>query len=532
MRVTNTSSSSTTPPSAPSEVIASLTKENVELRSQVSTLTQQVEWFKKQLFGPKSEKRPDKFPDLQLSLFTPEQLQVAATNTPLPVSKVEVPAHERKLRVSKTAIPDNAGVSGLRFDSSVEIQEVECPNPAIEGLSADEYDVLGEEIVDKLCQRRSSYYVKRYRRIKVKLKNDAGDIVTSPAVPSVLPGSFADVSFLVGMIVDKILFHIPLYRTHQRLTDGGIFIARGTLTNYLHAVADLLQPIFQILLESILRSKIVTMDETWMKAGVDSESQKMSQGYIWSLFGDQDEVALQFFDSREHEIVDTILGDSFSGVLLSDDYEAYTKYAAKSPNITHALCWSHARRKFIDSEKVEPQRSAEALAQFGALYKIEKIIRETNITGSEKLEYRSKFATKIVDGFFSWMKTQAQDTILLPTSPFTKAIAYSLDNEKEMRCFLTNPDVPLDTNHLERAHKLVAIGRRNYLFCFTEAGAECLAILYSLLYTARLQKIDPKEYLTDVLLRIRDCPTKDLYSLTPRGWKDAKLTGTTPVDST
>lgn len=507
-------------------ILATLTQENKELREKIAVLVEQVEWFQKQLFGPKSEKRPANFPHQQLSLFTEEQLAAAKQLAPAP-APITVPEHSRKPRPGKKAFPDNVGASGLRFDSRVEIEEVVCPNPAIEGLGTDQYEIIGEEIADRLCQRASSYYVRRYKRAKVKLKGQ-DKITTAPAPPAVIPGSYADVSFLAGMIVDKILFHLPLYRIHQRLVNGGICVARGTLTNYVHAIGDLLQPVFQVLMESILRSELLSMDETPIKAGLDRKKRKMNQGYLWGLYGDQDEVAFEFFPSRKHVTVEKILGQSFSGVLLTDDYKAYSKYAAKYDTVTQALCWSHTRRYFIASEGAEPQKSAQAIRLFQELYSVERQIREKGLSGDEKLRYREQHSTRIVDEIFGWLKEQLAAMEALPTSPFTKACAYAIDNEKGLRQFLNNPATPLDTNHLERANKVVAMGKKNWLFCSTEIGAEYLGILYSLLYTARLQDIDPYMYLVDILPRVESCPTEDLYSLTPRGWKLTRANSLSP----
>ena len=112
---------------------------------------------------------------------------------------------------------------------------------------------------------------------------------------------------------------------------------------------------------------------------------------------------------------------------------------------------------------------------------------------------------------------------MLPKSPYSKAIGYALDNEKQLGVFLDLPEVPLDTNHIERENEKVALGRKNFLFCSTEIGAHYLSIFYSLLNSIRLMGFCPREYLTDVLERIHTSPTQDLHKLTLREWRKERL---------
>ena len=109
---------------------------------------------------------------------------------------------------------------------------------------------------------------------------------------------------------------------------------------------------------------------------------------------------------------------------------------------------------------------------------------------------------------------------LLPSSLFAKAARYTLSREKELRVFLEYPDIPIDTNHLEREIRPIALGRKNWNFCSTELGAKYVGIIQSLLATCRVQGVDPYTYLVDVLQRIETHPAKDVAPLTPRLWKE------------
>jgi transposase len=137
----------------------------------------------------------------------------------------------------------------------------------------------------------------------------------------------------------------------------------------------------------------------------------------------------------------------------------------------------------------------------------------------EHLAYRGEYAKPIVDTFFAWLERTLREQLLLPTNPFTKAAQYALEREAALRVFLEYPNVPLDTNHLEREIRAIAMGRKSWLFCWTEIGARYVGIVQSLIASCRLQGVDPYVYLVDVLQRIDTHPAFDVHLLTPRLWK-------------
>lgn len=483
---------------------AAVIAENIDLK-------QQLAWFKSQLFGEKSERRP-------AEAASPDQLHLGEgfegeKRKEAPRSKVK--EHER--RSSKKQPLDGEDQSGLRFDDSVPVEEIEIPNPELEGLSEDEYEFFAEKVTHKLGQRPGAYYVIKYVRKAAKLK-ESGELTVAPPPPSVLEGCFADVTFLVGLIIDKVLYHQPLYRQHQRLKDCGITLSRTTLSTYVHRVGELLLAIFNAQLESALRSKVLAMDELPVKAGRGKKG-KMNRGYFWPLYGDKDEVVFVYHPTRAAKWVRETLGEKFEGTLLTDAYQAYERYTKKVQAV-HALCWVHLRRAFLKAEKVEPATTAHVIAEIRELYRIEDEIRDKKLTCDKKLAYRKGHSKPIVDRLFVWMKEQAKDKALLPKSPFTKALSYALKREEKFNVFLSDPEVAPDTNHLERQLRGVAMGRRNWLFCSTEIGAKYIGVFNSLILTCRLHDIDPKVYLIDVLQRIDTHPANEIEKLTPRLWKE------------
>jgi hypothetical protein len=337
---------------------------------------------------------------------------------------------------------------------------------------------------------------------------------------AVLDRSVADVSFLAGMLVDKFLYHLPLYRQHQRLAGGGIVLSRATLTNLSRRAIELLEPIADAQLNNVLLSRVMAMDETPIKAGLSkSKRGRMHKGYYWPVYGDQNEVCFIYTESRAHRHVGNILCERFSGTIVSDGYAAYARYAQHNETVTNAQCWTHTRRYFFDAQDSEPQAAGDMLELIQVLYRHEDVIKEQELTGEAKLRYRIDHSKPVVEYIYAWINAQRQREDLLPKDLFSKALIYLSNREVELSAFLNDPDVPLDTNHLERAIRSIPMGRRNWLFCWTELGAKHVGIIQSLITTCKLHGINPYTYLVDVLQRIQIHPNSGISLLTPRLWK-------------
>jgi hypothetical protein len=174
-------------------------------------------------------------------------------------------------------------------------------------------------------------------------------------------------------------------------------------------------------------------------------------------------VCFPFFPSRGSQHVHTALGLlGPDRVLLTDGYAAYKKYANKI-GLAHAQCWVHCRRMFVEALEADPQAVEEALDQIAVLYKIEDQIRENNLAGEAKRQHRLTHSKPGVDAFFDWVERQFDRQGLLPSSPCTKALNYARERRAGLEIFLEDPDVPMDTNHLERALRVIPMGRKNWV---------------------------------------------------------------------
>ena len=485
-----------------------LERENAQLKADLAAVTQQLDWLKRQLFGSKSEKRLDIDPAVQGNLLG--ALGVASPPPKRPPT--ETVTYQRRKKQRDGAVND----TGLRFGEDVPREIIAVTDPEIEAIPAERRERIGEKVTYRLAQRPGSYVILEYTRPVYKLLDDL-TILTTPAPANVLERCGADVSFLAGMLVDKFCYHLPLYRQHQRLLQAGIRLSRTSLTTWAGRAIDLLVSIVDAQHRHVLQSRVLAMDETPIKAGRKRKG-KMRQAYFWPMYGDGDEIVFHYAPSREHRHVETLL-EGFEGTLLSDGYEAYAAYARQKTGVTHAECWAHCRRGFERAQTSEPAACAEALALIGALYRHEAILRERSLSAEKKLAYRSEHSEPIVYAFWSWCDRQCHRPELLPSNPLAKALKYAMVRKAALQVFLSDPEVAIDTNHLERSLRPIPMGKKNYLFAWTEIGAERIGLIQSLLVTCRLHGVDPYTYLVDVLQRISEHLASRAIDLTPRVWK-------------
>lgn len=479
----------------------------------IQSMQHRLDWFERNLFGTKSERLRVLDNDQQLSLDEvlgpPERGE--------PAKERQIAGYTRRVAQDDAAAEDAESVPF--FDEScVPVETIELRARELGGLEAGEFEVIGQKVTHRLAQRPGSYVILKYVRPVVKRR--ATQMIHCPPAPAgVIEGSRADVSFLAGLLVDKFAWHLPLYRQHQRLEDAGIRVSRPWLTQLVQRVTGLLEPIYDAQFASIRDSRVKAMDETPIKAG-RTERGKMRNAYFWPVYGEHNEVCFPYFPSREAANVYAALGeDPVSGsVLLTDGYAAYASYA-KKVGIAHAQCWSHARREIFEAEAADPEGVREGLRRIGALYDIEEDIRDQKLTGEAKRLHRLTHGKPHVEAFFDWVDRRLEAHGLRPKDPFINALHYARERRSGLEVFLADPAVSLDTNHLERALRVIPMGRKNWNFCWTELGAKHVGIVQSLIVTCRLHGIDVYTYLVDVLQRISEHPASRVAELTPRLWK-------------
>ena len=464
----------------------------LEQSAQIEALTQAVQELTRQIYGQKSERRQKKS-DEPVDPTLPKQNNRGTAPT------------QRK--------PNHTNATGLRFDETTPRITIKVKAP--EGA---DLEVIRLDRIYRLAQRPAAVVILEYEIPVVKQK-ETGQLVPLWQANPLFEGSYADVSFIAGLLIDKCLYHLPLYRQHQRLLHAGVDIARSTLTNWFSRAADLLKPLYNALQASILRSDRLQMDETPIKASRKIKG-KMHTGYFWPMLGDQSEIVFVYANTRAKSHIEKTFANNFKGILLTDGYGAYQSYCKGYDDIIAANCIVHWRRLFEKIKDDFPDETNYVLDAIGKLYSNESQIKELKLSSQKKLDYRTQHSKPIVDELFAWCDQQLLNQKLTPKNKLRAAIQYGTKRENALKVFLEDPDLPLDTNEIEGQIRAVALGKKNWMFAWTESGAEQLGIIYSLIASCRLQNVDPYTYLVDVLLRVSDHSAKDVEQLIPRHWKE------------
>ncbi|WP_119396459.1 IS66 family transposase [Salinibius halmophilus] len=440
-----------------------LREQMAAMQATIAQQAQQILALKRELFGVKSERRELLSPEQQAIADMPGPAVPLTDDTPEP-PKPEQPNNRGKAPKQRSG--NEVNLTGLRYDSTVPVREVIIEANELQGDEADQYEHVGYKEVSRIAQKRSAYEIVITKRQIVKRK-DSNQLITAANPEFVFDSACADVSFVAGLLVDKFQFHLPLYRQHQKLTASGIQLSRATLTNITKRGIELLRPVAAAQLANILNSQVLAMDETPIKAtrqpGVGKQPGKMKQAYFWPIYGEQDEVAFTYSNSRGMAHIQALLDEVWQGTLLTDGYQAYSSYEAKSEQVENAQCWVHMRRQLLKAEAEECQAVDKALNLIAELYQHEKQIKARQLVSEKALQYRATHSKPIVDQFFALLDAEKQRPDLLPDDTWSKALNYALKRERQLRVFLSNPAVAMDTNHLERQIRPIPMGKKNWL---------------------------------------------------------------------
>jgi transposase len=409
---------------------------------------------------------------------------------------------------------------GLR-EVLIEIEPANKPEGAL---------LLRYEDTRQLACTDMEFYLKVYRRyIYMAPSAEEGTfkqlIAPLPAHP--IPKCKADISVLVKLVIEKFIYHLPTWRQQQRFKQYGIELTYNTLSNWMNRIADMLEPLYIVLLKELSIGGYLMMDETTYRV-LDKEKEKGKKshiGYLWACSNPiQKILAFSYQKGRGKKEVAPIL-KGFTGYLQTDGYGGYTRYG-QQPGVVHLQCLAHARRYFVASRSYDLKRSDHVLEHFFApLYQIEKQCKAEGLTYDQITEKRQQESTPVPDRFYIWL--QEEQSKVISGTPIHKAIAYALNRFKQLCVYVTDGMLEIDNNFTERQIRPIALGRKNYLFAGSHRGGERAAILYSLLGTCKLQGIDPAKWLDNVLRRLADHRQDKLVELLPQFFKAVDQESTT-----
>jgi transposase len=348
--------------------------------------------------------------------------------------------------------------------------------------------------------------VVRQVHIQEKLACRCGEhIVTAEGPARVTEGGSYGPGFHAHVVTSKCLDSLPLHRLEKQFKRLGIPVARATLVGLFHASAEALKPIWDYILEQIAASDIVQADETPVKM------QDKRTGYLWTFLTDE-LIGYRYSASRSGRLPAEVLGGS-KGTLVVDGYTGYNRTFTPEGR-SRAGCLAHARRYFFHAKDSCPEAET-GMDYIRQVYRVEHEARERGIVGgNEHSQLREEKSRPIMERFRTWLEEQHHP----PKSAMGKAVNYSLNNWDALTAFLDNARIPLDNNASERALRVAALGRKNFLFVGHEAAGENLAGLYSLVATCEAHGVNAQAYLADVLLRVQTHPQSRIHELLPKAW--------------
>ena len=241
----------------------------------------------------------------------------------------------------------------------------------------------------------------------------------------------------------------------------------------------------------------------------------MKVGYFWPVFAEE-EVAFVYASTRGHRVVAEVLGKGCKK-LLGDGYSAYERYAESREGLIHAQCWAHVRRQFFEAREHSPPECDKVLKLINQLFEIESRLK--NASDEDVLVTRRLQSLPLVNELFTYLNQLWFEQMVERISLLGKAVAYARSREERLRYFLQYAELPLSNNQVERLIRPAALGRKNWLFCWTAVGAKYAAIAYTLVECCKLHGVDPWRYRVDVLQRLDSHPAKDVYDLAPKNWR-------------
>jgi transposase len=346
---------------------------------------------------------------------------------------------------------------------------------------------------------------------------------TAPRPPSPIARGLAAPGLLAHLIVSKFCDHLPLYRCERILARFGVSLSRSTLCDWLAQSAGLLRPLWELLKDQVQQSRVIQTDDTPVRVQAQG-AMAAHQGRLWVQVGDAGHPGLVYLYSpnREGQWPQTFL-KGYKGFLQADAYTGYDALFA-SGAVVEVGCWAHARRKFFEAQKTEPESALYALAVIRQLYAVERKateqVAELRLPRPEsetlRLRLRQAQSVPLLKSFGEWLDKQAATQ--LPKSLLAEAVGYARNQWAALQVYTTVGFLEIDNNAAERALRAVAIGRKNYLFFGSDVGGETAAVLYTFTQTCRTLGIEPWRYLRDVLERLPSHPPERLANLLPEEW--------------
>lgn len=460
------------------------------LEADIKQKDEQLAQLQRMQFGKKSEKTP-----------------------PTPAEKLHdnvVPIDAQKRRKRSKSLPDE-------LPRDVVVHEIPIDEQKCNHCGGDLHQINNwKQESEQLVVVREHVRVRRHIQMTYGCRCCEAAPVTASKPPSMIPGSTYDSpEFLAYVVTRKYQYALPLYRLEQFFEQAGVSVSRSTIARLLNECVDRrLTSLYELLKAELRSGPVIHADETTIQVLKEPGRRPESKSYLWAyataLGTSHPVVIFDYTVTRGGAHAREFLTDGvgpFSGVLVCDGFKGYNGLK----NVTLAGCWAHARRKFEAVLKLMPaearssSKAQEAFGMIGTLYAIER--RMLDHDPAQKLLIRQAESKPIIDNLQTWLRTH--QALVPPESGLGRAISYTLNEWGKLMVFLQDGRVPIDNNEDERQIRHFAIGRKNWLFADSTAGGYTNAVLYSLVRTAIVNRLDPYEYLKTIFEALPAMTTVD-----------------------
>lgn len=494
---------------------------NREQEGQIVALRHELDQLKRLIFGFKSERHVPAVSPEQLALWEQAGADAGAEEETKEKISYERRKRTEKPHLGRTPLPDHLPRR----------REIIEPEEDTTGMTK-----IGEDITRKVNYLPGvleiiEYVRPRYARPEAEQTEEVAAIVQAPVPDQVLPKAIAGVGLLVQIIIAKFIDHLPLYRQRQMFQrDYDWSIPSSTLGDWFAATCTLLEPLYQALQNQVLDTDYLQGDEsriTVLEIGQEKTKNKSQRfppkqrkahlGYMWVFRNPiTGGVLFVYRPGRGANVLHQTL-DKFTGHLQSDGYSAYTAYLKKHAGVELVSCLAHIRRKFFEARSNHPELAELALTAIRYLYRIERIGRDYELDADRLQSLRQRYARPAYEALLEWVDYQQRNN--LSSGGIGKALGYAKNHLPRLRAYLDDGRIEIDNNQIENKIRPLALGRKNYLFAGSNKAAQRVAMMYSFFASCREHDVNPRQWLTDVLLRIQDTRPRRMVELLPGKWK-------------
>ena len=485
----------------------SLIADNTHLDADLTRLAELLRLARSGRFGANSEQMAH--PGMQ-SLF-PDSAGDAEPATSC--EPVEIKSYSRQPAPRKP-FPDSLPREEVYLDIPEHERTCDC-------CGADQaLKLVSEQTTEKLHVKPAQHVVRRYHRPVYSCpKCETMKAATMPPHP--IPKCGVTTETLAGIAVGKYMDALPLYRQEQIFLRAGIDLGRDKMSRWMVQLGERLQPLVDRLHRQIISGDQMCMDETSMQVLKEENRLPTAKGFMLVQArgdpGGRSIVLFQYSPSRSRESIGQLVGD-FQGILLTDGLGVYDCFGGLGSGVTHAGCWAHVRRKFMEAQKGckassrKGSLAAKGLDFINELFAIE--VEAGKFNADLRINLRKEKSGPLIAELKTWLDERVNQ--VPKKSLIGDAIGYSLRQWPKLIKFLDDGRIPLHNNFVENMIRPFAVGRKNWMFADTPEGAVANANLYSLLVTAKVNGLHPTEYLVSALTGIcRSQAEADLDELLP-----------------